>query len=366
LAKLGTAYYDAESAKAGYLATDKGIIEKFQARIEILKRSNEHLKAESDQYKENTRMIGVYEKAIEGLQKKIDARAGAPSSAPTGVGTTSTDTGATDPATGAPAVGTIVPEAGVAEWLSQQNIDIKSLSDERIQQYNDTNLTEQELQQAHYDALFTQQTEAKQKEYELNLAYKEKNTAVMTAQATTQFQLMSNAFGALAGLMASENKTLFEIGKASAIAQMAFQIPLTAFEVYSGFVKAFGAPAGTILGIAGATASVAFGLTKLAEVSQTQFNPKGAKEGIFDFRGAGNNEKMITTLSQGESIIPKSMTEALRSGEASIGAGGGFSFNFGSIIGLDSQDVADKIAQTLNETIQSGRFNPKILQGATS
>jgi hypothetical protein len=116
---------------------------------------------------------------------------------------------------------------------------------------------------------------------------------------------------------------------------------------------------------------------RVAEIQSTEFQPKqmsalgpGAATGVFDFRDPGNSENLVTTISPGESIIPKRFTEALRTGEASLG-GGGNTYNYivkveGDVIGVPKDEFYKKSAQRMGELIQSGLISSGSFTGATS
>jgi hypothetical protein len=64
-------------------------------------------------------------------------------------------------------------------------------------------------------------------------------------------------------------------------------------------------------------------------------NKSGAAEGVYDWRG---KEPLITTLGYGESIIPKSMTEAMQNGDVSGSKGGDVHIHY-DIKAIDGADV---------------------------
>jgi len=370
---LGDKLIEAENKAQDFKSSNDGIIAKHKAEIAQIERKNKYLNQSADEYQKNIDRIAVLKKAIEGLELQKEMRKAKPTAEGGGAGTggaggdeTGTGIGTTEGEVEADAEKKLKLNENLKAFLEAQGEITSEYDQATIERLNTQYQTEADLQAEHLDALVAKANEANALIVENEQMSADKKLQIAMAEAQSRLSLASQAFGALTSLMGSNNRTLFEIGKASAIAQMGIQIPLTAMNVYSGFVKAFGAPVGTVLGIAGAVASVAFGATKLAEIASTQFNPKGAQEGIFDFRATGNNEKLITTLSEGESIIPRSMTDALRAGEANLGGDTVLNLNIGEVIGLDSQDVADKIGQAMNEAIQSDRFKETLLQGATS
>lgn len=106
-------------------------------------------------------------------------------------------------------------------------------------------------------------------------------------------------FTALASLMRSKNKEAFEIGKAAAIAQALFTIPLTAIKAYDALA---GIPiVGPALGAAAATAAVVAGGEQIALIENTKFTAfaDGGK-----VPGVGNKDTVPAMLTPGETVVP--------------------------------------------------------------
>jgi hypothetical protein len=174
-------------------------------------------------------------------------------------------------------------------------------------------------------------------------------------------------FGNLSSLMSSESRNQFEVGKAAAIAQ-------ALIDTYAGAQKAFtslaGIPVvGPVLGVAGAAAAIVAGTMRVSQIQSTQFNPKGAAEGVFDFRDKGNGENLVTTVRRGESIIPPKFTDAIRTGQASLGGGKSVTLTLqinGDMYGVPKDEFITNLTQRLGELIQSGNIPVGNLTGATS
>ncbi len=93
-----------------------------------------------------------------------------------------------------------------------------------------------------------------------------------------QLKGTAQVFGMLAGLMSSENRKMFEIGKAAAIAQGLINIPLAASNAYSSAASVPGI--GHILAPIAAAAAVVAQTAQLHAIQSTSFSGGGGAAGI--------------------------------------------------------------------------------------
>lgn len=130
------------------------------------------------------------------------------------------------------------------------------------------------------------------------------------AMAVEGYTTLKDILGQASGLMSSESKSQFQIGKASAIASA---IMSTA----EGIMKTFGT-FGFPLGLPFATALGALGAVQIGNIASQQFNPpKAAKGGIFD-------SKTIAMVGERgpEMVLPAPITKFIRD-SVGMGANGG-------------------------------------------
>jgi hypothetical protein len=120
--------------------------------------------------------------------------------------------------------------------------------------------------------------------------------------------------------------------------------------------------------MAAAAAAVIAGQMRVEQINATKFNPEGAAQGVFDFRSPGNGETLTTTLRDGESIVPRKFTEAMRTGDASLGGGDLYvTVNVnGNQYGITSREIIDQLTKDIRSGIQSGIIPVGRLSGATS
>lgn len=128
-----------------------------------------------------------------------------------------------------------------------------------------------------------------------------------------QLSYYGTAMGQLAGLMQSENKKQFQIGKAAAIAQAVIN---TYQAASSGFATTPFFPLGIIMG----AAAIALGLAQVNKIRGTQFSGGQAHAGMTNIPSEGSY-----LLDKGERVIQpeqnKDLTNFLNKGEE--GGGGG-------------------------------------------
>ena len=184
---------------------------------------------------------------------------------------------------------------------------------------------------------------------------------------SSEVKSTEKGFQDLTSLSSSQNEALFDIGKAASMAMIPIQTAQSAMNIYSSFSSI--PVVGVALGIAGAAAAIAYGGERLAEVAAQSFKPATAAAGIYPV--SGMSEPLITTLDYGEAIIPKSMTSAITSGEMSLskagagGSGGAVHIHIhGDNIGIDSNDLVNKLTVKIRAMIQSKQLNAARFTGA--
>ena len=169
----------------------------------------------------------------------------------------------------------------------------------------------------------------KQKEYQDKYDMAQKyGMAVANLDAvlhSKHIQNIKSATGELKALMGSRNRTLFEIGKAAAMANVAIETAESAMNIYKGFSQI--PVVGLILGIAGAAAAIAFGAEQTATIAETNFNPKGAAAGMFNTTG----EPLISTFQPTEAVIPERFSEGIRRGDYALTSGSNTTNNSGQV-----------------------------------
>jgi hypothetical protein len=104
-------------------------------------------------------------------------------------------------------------------------------------------------------------------------------------------------FGGMSSLSKTKNKELFEIGKGAAMANIVVSTAEAIMNAMAKIPPPFNIAAAAGVGVAGAV--------ELAAASGAAFNPKGAAEGVWDWRASGNNENLVTTINHNEAIISK-------------------------------------------------------------
>lgn len=176
-----------------------------------------------------------------------------------------------------------------------------------------------ELQKAATEKLTTQlktnnQFLADKRKY--NAAYAEINKAMHSEE----YQGAALAFGNLAQLQQSHNSTMKAIGKVAAVANIIISTNQAAIDVFRGFVAMAPGPIGMALGIAGAAATVAFGMEKVAAVT-------AAADGGLMEGGIPGRDSIPTLTMPGELVVPRSNFEevvgAVRNSRGGEDGGGG-------------------------------------------
>ena len=185
------------------------------------------------------------------------------------------------------------------------------------------------------------------------------NVAKMSLDA--QLKYTGDALGAITGLMESENKTQFAIGKAAAVAQA---VIATYTSAVNAFQSASAIPmVGWILGPIAAAAAIAMGMANVNKIRSTQYTGK-AHAGLSNVPAEGTY-----LLDKGERVLSPGQNEDLEAfmaggsrapaGEEEATGGGGV--RVGSVsITVQVPDSAALIGMTLHdwEEIVSYRVIP--------
>lgn len=156
------------------------------------------------------------------------------------------------------------------------------------------------------------------------------------ARWIAQASLAASGLSEITGLMSSENRKMFEIGKAAAIAQTLVSIPSSAQKAYDSMA---GIPfVGPALGAAAAAAAIVAGGARLQAIKSAQFGGGGSAGG-----GGGGG------ISGGVQTVPAAPAPVQLDG----GAGGsGVTINFqGPVTGLDEESLTETLLGKLGERI---------------
>jgi hypothetical protein len=250
--------------------------------------------------------------------------------------------------------------------LETMGIATDNFTAEQIEKYNNMYTSQNELEAAQLEKSMMMIQEANQKEVEDKLRTKEELNAIERQKAIERFETVKGALGNLSTLMASEDRKAFEIGKAAAIAQATID---TISGATAAFTSLAGIPfVGPALGTAAAAAAVAAGVMRVNQIQATNFNPKGAAEGV----SGAFTEPLITTLQPQEIVVPQKFSEGIRRGDYSLSGAGGSGGNTyqviiqGDVIGVPRDDFMQDLGQKFNELIQSGLIPAGQFTGATS
>lgn len=128
--------------------------------------------------------------------------------------------------------------------------------------------------------------------------YRRAQQAINRAESFDRLSIMGQMFGGISSLMNTENRKLFAIGKAAALAGAVVNTASAAVKAYEVGMGA-GFPVGLVLGPAMAASAVAAGSVQIATIAQTEFGggAKGVNSsaksapggGSFGGGGFGNN-----------------------------------------------------------------------------
>lgn len=156
------------------------------------------------------------------------------------------------------------------------------------------------------------------------------------ARWIAQASLAASGLSEITGLMSSENRKMFEIGKAAAIAQTLVSIPASAQKAYDSMS---GIPfVGPALGAAAAAAAIIAGGARLQAIKSAQFGSGGSAGG-----GGGGG------ISGGVQTVPAAPAPVQLDGG---GGGSGVTINFqGPVTGLDEESLTETLVGKLGERI---------------
>jgi hypothetical protein len=365
LADYALSQASAKSEEAGRLATNKGLLEQAKKNLEILKNSSQPETEITDGLGKRTVATIEYARQLQVLIPLLEKKIAADTKSAGSGGITSP----------------LLNEELKAS-MDQMGLDTANFTQDQITKYNDMYMTQAEIQRAAMDERVANLLSLQEQEIMIAAftaeqleEYNRQIAANDAALMADKLSSVSQMFGDLATIMNSGSRNMFEIGKAAAIAQAAVDTISGAQSAYTGMLLTFPGPLGVGLGIAAAAAAVVAGTMRVAQIQATEFQPKqtsalGASQGVFDFRAAGNSEGLVTTLQAGESIIPRPFTEALRTGEATLGgSSGGNTLQVivqGDVIGTPRDEFYTTAAQRISELIQSGSIDAGSFSGSTS
>jgi hypothetical protein len=125
-----------------------------------------------------------------------------------------------------------------------------------------------ELEQAERER--TLQEEKHEWLLENSARYRDAQLQIARQEMMGRIQFMGQMFGNISALMNTENRKLFAIGKAAAIASATINTASAAVKAYEVGMQA-GFPVGLVLGPAAAAAAVVAGGVQIAKIAQTEF-----------------------------------------------------------------------------------------------
>ncbi len=212
-----------------------------------------------------------------------------------------------------------------------------------IEQY----MTEEDLLRLHHESRLQILENAREADFEnqarWNAAIEQENSrfndameGMDRARWIAQASLAASGLSEITGMMSSENRKMFEIGKAAAIAQTLVSIPASAQKAYDSMV---GIPyVGPALGAAAAAAAIIAGGARLQAIKSAQFGSGGSAGG-----GGGGG------ISGGVQTVPAAPAPVQLDGS---GGGSGVTINFqGPVTGLDEDSLTDALVGKLGERI---------------
>lgn len=171
-----------------------------------------------------------------------------------------------------------------------------------------------------------------------HLRFKEAMEDVDNKKWKAQLSGTANVFGMLTGLMASENRKMFEIGKAAAIAQGVINIPVSASNAYKSASSIPGI--GHILAPIAATAAVVAQTAQLSAIKSASFSGGG---GAASTGGGGR-------ITGGVQTVPAAPAPVQLDGSG--GGGNGVNIYFqGDVNGLDEESLTAALVGKLGEQI---------------
>lgn len=219
---------------------------------------------------------------------------------------------------------------------------------DRGEQLLEQYMTEEELLRLHHERNLEILNGAREEEFDnearWNAAVEAENKrfndameGMDRARWIAQASLAASGLSEITGLMSSENRKMFEIGKAAAIAQTLVSIPASAQKAYDSMS---GIPfVGPALGAAAAAAAIIAGGARLQAIKSAQFGSGGSAGG-----GGGGG------ISGGVQTVPAAPAPVQLGGGG--GGGSGLTINFqGPVTGLDEESLTDTLVGKLGERI---------------
>ena len=197
-------------------------------------------------------------------------------------------------------------------------------------------------------ALVKQQGEKKTQGLSINI--EKSQTEFKKKNLKDQFAATADGLGALTGLMKSENKIAFNVGKAAAIAQAAIRIPESAINAFNAMA---GIPiVGPALGFAAAGAAVAAGLININRI-RSQSPPSFQQGGIVP-GGFSTGDNQIARVGSGEMILNRQMQENLLTAINTGNLGSQPSITIEGNLFVDSDTRMDEFIDRLNDRVEFG------------
>lgn len=334
--------------------------EELSQRKEFLKVLEQTGQKTSEAYEKELQAVSKLESKLMGLNALKNNRKVTPAGAPVSGAPVSDDSGA------APVSPATILEPELQASLEKMGIATDNFTAEQIEKYNNMYTSQNELEAAHLEKSMQMIQEKNAQEIEEKLRTTEELNAIEREKNAQRVGAVKDMFGNLSTLMSSGNRQMFEVGKAAAIAQATMD---TFSGAQSAFTSLAGIPVvGPALGIAAAAAAVAAGVMRVNQIQATNFNPKGAAEGV----SGSFTEPLITTLKPQEIVVPQKFSEGIRRGDYSLSGAGGSGGNTyqviiqGDVIGVPRDDFMRDLGQKFNELIQSGSIPAGQFTGATS
>lgn len=234
-----------------------------------------------------------------------------------------------------------------AEIIAEMEAERQKKID-RGEQLLEQYMTEEELLRLHHERNLEILNDAREEEFDnearWNAAVEAENKrfndameGMDRARWIAQASLAASGLSEITGLMSSENRKMFEIGKAAAIAQTLVSIPSSAQKAYDSMA---GIPiVGPALGAAAAAAAIIAGGARLQAIKSAQFGGGGSASG-----GGGGG------ISGGVQTVPAAPAPVQLDGGS--GGGGGVTINFqGPVTGLDEESLTETLIGKLGEQI---------------
>lgn len=331
---LGSHMQDVSNKNKTLEASNKGVIDSHKKSIEKFKELGEEEVEFVGRTMKASEAVKILEGAIQGLEKQE-----------LNLKKDKTDVGKQE----------ITDKKNQTKELTQTEIEKSELI---AQIREDANLEAIEKRQLINDLEIEDEKKLAEKIMDIKYALIENEKAADKIRAeNTRAAIMGvgDIFGSFATIVGEASEQAFNMSKALNYGQA---IMSTA----AGIAKSLELP--PPLNFIEAAAKAAAGAAQVATISQTKYNPAGAEKGVFDFRAPGNNEKLVTTLGRGESIIPETMTEAMKSGKAGLEKSVNITIKVEKFISTDA--YLRELSNEVRGAVQRGIIKASAFTGATS